>query len=431
MFKPSRSFLTLFITVMICSLFAQDPKGNTNQGIEDETLLAHFIQARGNNTIVFDSSNVKMFWIDKSVLSRDKSFEILLKEKNTKQFESVPLRIQLINVNETQDCRIDVVADSNDIGFSIIGNKDKALSSSAKEDKFINYNIVSSTFHLEDTQNTTFELVFNSLTEDVLSLRKIVLSFSENKNSLFLASPGVLKINYNSIATSEQAKEEGLSVFSITGKNSKVFSDKRILTSNTPISSSVTIKNIGDKDTRIFTGYSVYTKEGILLKGNNYPYKNNNKVLNVISTFEEGKKILVDSYSDWSKGIYLALNAKEDMSDIPNTSMAGRIIEIKQLDNGQAEILLENAPGVQLKKDDKVRIHGPSGAYLYTTSNSLLRPGEEKVFSSTIQKDDNYLEYSSKALSRGVYYVVPLILSYSTDPNEDNTILISNFTISY
>ena len=70
MLKLSRSLLILFMAFMTCSLFAQDK--------DDEALLAHFIQARGNNTIVFDSSNVKMFWIDKSVLSRDKSFEILL-----------------------------------------------------------------------------------------------------------------------------------------------------------------------------------------------------------------------------------------------------------------------------------------------------------------------------------------------------------------
>ena len=119
------------------------------------------------------------------------------------------------------------------------------------------------------------------------------------------------------------------------------------------------------------------------------------------------------------------------MSDIPNTSVTDRVVEIKQLDNGQAEILLEKALNTQLKKGDKVRVHGATnGTYLYT-SHLLLHPGEEKSVSSTIQKDDDNLEYSPKALPRGVCYVVPLILSYSSDSNEDNTILINDFSVSF
>ena len=41
------------------------------------------------------------------------------------------------------------------------------------------------------------------------------------------------------------------------------------------------------------------------------------------------------------------------------------------------------------------------------------------------------LRYSSKAFSRGIYYVVPLILSYSVDPSKDNTVQISDFSVSF
>ena len=83
-----------------------------------------------------------------------------------------------------------------------------------------------------------------------------------------------------------------------------------------------------------------------------------------------------------------------------------------------------------IKEGTKVRIHGVGGSYLYTNLK-VLQPGEEQVFTSTIEKDESSCEYSSKAFPRGVYYVVPLILSYSIDSSKVNTIQIYDYAISY
>ena len=134
---------------------------------------------------------------------------------------------------------------------------------------------------------------------------------------------------------------------------------------------------------------------------------------------------------EWSKDCYLCIDAKEDMSDIPNVSFAdGKIVDIVKLDDNRAEITLDKPNSSGIKTGTNVRVHGKSGAYLYAYSKTL-NPGEECLISSEIQKDETLLQYTSKAFSRGVFCVVPIILSYSTDPSKENTILVEEFTTSY
>ena len=119
------------------------------------------------------------------------------------------------------------------------------------------------------------------------------------------------------------------------------------------------------------------------------------------------------------------------MSDIPECSFAdGTIVDVKEIEDGHAEITLSKPVMKVLEKGTKVRVHGAIGTYIYMNIVKL-QPGQEELLSSTIAKDDTFLQYSSKAFSRGVYYAVPIILSYSSDPNNDNTILITDFSISY
>ena len=139
----------------------------------------------------------------------------------------------------------------------------------------------------------------------------------------------------------------------------------------------------------------------------------------------------MDSLPEWRKESSLAVNVKEDMSDIPECSFVdGTIVDVKEIENGHAEITLDKPVLKGLEKGTKVRVHGVIGAFIYTNIVKL-EPGQEELLSSTIAKDDAYLQYSPKAFSRGVYYAVPLILSYSSDANNDNTILITDFSISY
>ena len=64
-------------------------------------------------------------------------------------------------------------------------------------------------------------------------------------------------------------------------------------------------------------------------------------------------------------------------------------------------------------------------------NDKILQPGEMVTFKSAIKKDDNYFMFSLKAFCHGTYYVIPLILSNSLDSDKENTILITDFSVSY
>ena len=395
----------------------------------DSDLINSFIRAKGyTQSIVFDKSNIKQFWIDKSVISQKDFFTIC----NTPGYstDASPLKIQLANVNEAQDCKIEMITETSDVAFSIFNSKNKSISSSQKDDDFINYHVFSSVFHLEDTQNTSFYVKFSAPLAEI-NIKKIILSFSTNKNGSFLAHPGKTVFNKDNIETISKLKELSDNSFEITGKRTKIQSTKNFLISDHPFNLSVKAKNTGKETTRLYVGYAIYTKNRKVLSPANYPYKDTSKILTVISSVEGSDKIIVDSLPEWRKESSLAVNVKEDMSDIPECSFVdGTIVDVKEIENGHAEITLDKPVVKGLEKGTKVRVHGVIGAFIYTNIVDL-QPGQEELLSSTIAKDDAYLQYSSKAFSRGVYYAVPMIRSYSSNPNNDNTILITDFSISY
>jgi hypothetical protein len=433
--KPCKANLTiasllLFLLLTSFYVFAQNSRNDSADGVNtNEALLNQYVKSKGNAVIVFDETNIKQFWIDNSVISRKDSFEILLEQAKSGLHESVPLKIQLANVNERLDCKVEIISETEDIGFSVLNNKSKVLSSSKKEDNFLKYSIVSSVFHLEESNMLSFVLKFNSKKE-VVSIKQIILSFSDNKESSYLVSPGTIHYTPQTLETTSTITDDKADTFTVSGKRTKITSPKKIITADNTLTSSVTVKNIGENATTIYIGYGAYSQNNVWLNGKHYPYKPTSETLNVVSIVEESYKIIVDSYPEWDKGCFLALNAKDDMSDIPNNSfLDGTITEVKKIDNGQAEITV-NKPLKKIEKGMRIRIHGKSGAYRYTEVK-VLQPGEEHTFTSSLRKDDSYLEYPSKGFPRGVYYVVPVILSYSVDSSKENTILISNFTVSY
>lgn len=435
-----KSIFTLVVFLFVFSflgagrVFAAPPPKDTTKGDSNQQLLNQYIQAKGTGNIVFDTSNIKQFWIDKSVSAKNDSIVIGL---NATKKESVPLKIQLANVNETQDCRIDVIAETKDMSFSVLDNKQHILSSSEKNDDFINYSVFSSIIHLEDTNGLSFFLKFESTTHSSISIKKIVFSFTKNENSTFLVSPGKISFSMNNVSIRDNGsrkidtKKTSETSFSVTGIQSIVSSTNNILISDTPISSFVKIKNIGKTQTRVTIGFGCYSKDKEWINGRNYPYKANNSIVNVVSFSEEQNTIVVDHFSDWAKNCFLALNAKEDMSDIPSFSLAeGSIIDVKKIDDDKVELVMSKPLNSKIEKGMKVRIHGQSGAFLYPAT-TVLNPGEEITLSSTIGKDELFLQYSPKAFSKGVYYITPMILSYSLDASAENTVLISDYTLSY
>ena len=426
-FKSGGKMIVASIALLSCTLYAAS---ETSFEQNDKKLINQYIESLGySHPIIFDSSNIKQFWIDKSVLSKDNNINILLSHSQS-GFTSVPQKIKLANVHEAMDCTIDLITERSDISFSVKNEKDKEIAKSSANNDFITYKVFSATVHLEDVQNETLFLVFNSATKDYITIKDIVLSFSKNKNSQFLLSPGLLKVSKENVSIYNASFVDG-QAFTLKGKSTQISSQKKILVQDNTLKLTGNIKNIGNISTRLYVGFVAYFKNGNQIKTENYPYKESGEVLKVISSQDGSNEIVVDSYQDWTKNCHIALNAEENMQDVPNANILdGTIDNFLKLDNGSGKIVLNKPLKKALAPGEKIRIHGSfSGAiYLYS---KVLSPGEEVSLESDICKDDNSLKYSSKALPKGTYYVLPVLLSISTESNVESIISINDFAISY
>ena len=423
-----KSAFVLLLVSLPETMFAQT-KSNKGKDLSDESLINQYIQSK-NGSIIFDASNIKQFWISNSVAGINNNINIALNNKNT-SFESIPLRIQLANVGVIQDCTIDVIAETPGATFTIADANLKSLASSVTEDDFLHYHVYSSSFHLADTQDFSFNLIFRTENENYFSAKKIILSFSQN--GTFLSSPGTLRLSKdNGASTNSAVKEAGEHAFSLTGTNSIFLSQNNVLVGDNTITSSVTVKNIGDTPTTVSVGYTPYTASGIRMDNRISLYNKSNKVLKVISSEANSNKIIVDDYPEWTKGCFVALNAKEDLSDFPNCSFIDQpVASVNKNEEGQVEIVFDKPLKTPIAKDSLVRVQSPLGSsYIYVNSKRL-QPGEEATLTSSIEKDDDLFQFSAKSLWRGVYYIKPIIRSYSVENTKENTVLITDFTINY
>lgn len=420
--------------VMPCVSFAQNGENDSGIDATENKLLNQFIQSKGNSIITFDASNIKQFWIDNSVVARKDCIELFLENGS-----SIPLKLQLANVSGAQDCKIEVITETPDIAFAVSNMRMKQISSSFQENKFLNYDVLASSFSLEDTliahtprYNFCFLLNFNARNCESIKIKAIVLSFSDSKNVISTPS-GTFNLTREDLFINRGVleKEDQNNSFSVTGTSSYFYSKKSFFVADQEFTVSVKIKNAGKSATRVHVGYMVYSDKHELIDSGSYPYKNINKVLNVISSEKGGKSFIVDSYPEWTKGCHVSLNAKEDLSDIPSLSfLDGEIEDVKELNDGRAEIIMNSPVSDVLKQGDKIRINKGFWNYFYSGIKAL-KPGEEEVFTHTIKKDNSFLRDSKEAFSRGVFYFRPVILSNSLDSKEDNTIQISDYTVQY
>lgn len=425
---PKVSSGILLILLMVLSKAAY---GQTNEQIKtnvnnDTTLINEYIQSQVNgNTIVFDYKNIKQYWVSNTVFCNNNQFCLLLqKDKKDNKLKSAPLKIQLANVDDSMLCRVNVITTSNDFDFDIINKNNQVISRSNEIKSFITYYDKTACFSLFDTGNYSFDFVFSSDNLDKLNIERIVLSFLPKEKT-------IIDIEKNNVLLSNAELSEEDS-FIMKGKRSQLVFKDKVIIPNDYLRSRITIKNIGNSPTHIYIGYSVHASNGEMINHRSFPYNNKNNVLEVVAIDKPGNKITVKEYpQDWAKNCYLALNAKEDLSDVPSTNFVdARILDVKKTANGQGEITFEKAFSKDIRIGDKVRIHGIPGAFLYTDINDLL-PDEEKTFFSAMKRDDESVEYSSKAFSKGAYFVKPVVLSFSTNSNEENTILIKSFQIMH
>ena len=132
------------------------------------------------NTIVFDSSNIKQYWVDKSVFSQYGLINIMLNPSQNNTVESIPLSIQLANVSTNLKCKVDVYSADSDISFNILSDTLSTISHSKKTNDYSGNHVSSASFQLSQTDNHSFYLLFVSDDKDIRSIRisKIVLSLS-------------------------------------------------------------------------------------------------------------------------------------------------------------------------------------------------------------------------------------------------------------
>lgn len=425
----ARSVFVFSAFIVGNALYGQTQKtaALTNDG---NKLLDEYFKSKGyTETIVFDASNIKQFWTDLSVFSKDDLIHVIMND-NTNRYVSKPQKIQLANVNETQECIVNVVSSSDDYSVDVLNANMKSISRNSVDEVFIDKKISTTEFDLMDTDGFTFYLSFSSKNTEKIKIDKIILSFADKKDyTRKIISSDDLDMGSN---TYEQINRNS---FSVTGKKIS------LLTSNfySPASGkknavSMKIKNIGETQTKIYVGYMVFNKEKMVLNDKNYPYSKKNKSFTVVKAEEGDDRIIVNTKGFeyfWRKagGCYLAFDTKEDLSDIPNVNLLSETLkDIRPLSDDEVEITLDKPLSKELKKDTKIRIHGVNGPQLYYKVQNLA-PGEEITLSNHIGKDENNLSYSIESFSKGVYYFKPLIYSYSVDPAQENTILISDYTI--
>ena len=437
-FKRLTNCALLFVCLsFISELYAQVRSGGvtlTPQAMNDDQLIENYLQSKNYaDAILLDSTNIKRFWIDKSVVGKDGSIIVSLSPNGKDLLKSRLLPIQLASVNESMDCTVTAIVQSPDVTFSIINKRQKEILDLSLKEDFISYHIYSSSFHLEDTPDFFFNFLCSSKTADTVAIKKIMLSFSKNKDSLYLASPGTLRIiPRNATIKNLVPESDGSMNITLSGTGSSIVSDNKILMADNALRASFKAKNTGSVPVRIRSGYGIYTKDNTRLDGKNYLPKEDAKIAKVISAEKGESSIFVDSELDSGKECYIALNAKADFSDIPNTNLLKISIEevIKHSDSSY-EIKLKAPLTKKIEKGTPIRLHIERGGQNLYVTNKVLQPGEEEVFTSTIQADDQLLQFAQQAFPKGTYYVKPLIYLGSEKRDESHVVEISDYTIVY
>ena len=225
----------------------------------DDKLIDEYIKAKGYQYVIsFDASNIKQYWVDNSVFAKDDLINILLQKNESEKWQSVPLNIQLANITESMECTVSVIAKEPVLDFFVLNNKKKAVSFQKNKDEFVGYNVTSASFFMDDVPSSLFSLEFRNSDKDMLSLKRIVMSFAKKAKDPFLKTHGILSITKENAKLVNTALQEGED-FIVKGTSSGIFSQNNIVLSDTPINSVLTVKNTGDNPTRMYIGYTLYT----------------------------------------------------------------------------------------------------------------------------------------------------------------------------
>ena len=106
-----RHYLVIILLTFISGTIIGDDSAKKN--VSDSVFLNEYIKTNGlGNAILFESSNIKQFWTDKSIVNKGNIIIRLNKEKN--YYESLLYKLQLVNVSE-----YDEIAKPTDIATTV------------------------------------------------------------------------------------------------------------------------------------------------------------------------------------------------------------------------------------------------------------------------------------------------------------------------
>ena len=269
---------------------------------------------------------------------------------------------------------------------------------------------------------------YNTKNVEVYTIPPYLMSLSNNQ--FFLQSPQTINISRNILDCNNCIFLDDQSIL-FKGIRSQLFYQKKFIISDAPCNIHLKIKNVGNVQARIYIGFELYSNDNQRIDSRNYPY-NGNRNLKVISSETGSNRIIVDSNTyDWKKKAYVVLENIRDHYEIPSYNFInGRVSDIIQNENGTSTIILDSILLSCIKKDSYIRINGPSDLYQYCYVR-IIQPGKEDTVDLSLSRQNDCTSLSSPSIPQGVYFIKPFLFSFTPGGKVENTIQISDFSISF
>jgi len=163
---------------------------------------------------------------------------------------------------------------------------------------------------------------------------------------------------------------DGKKVFTAAPKKHSVYSLKKKIKVDPAkkYQMSVKVKQFGEKPAYTRIGFIPYDAKGRIIDPKQGSNNTKGSLTTLAAAIAKGAKSLtVKDASKWKKGPhhFVAFNAKEDMSDIPNFNLAGTITKIEKTGDVYT-ITFTKALEKAYSAETMVRQHRSGGTYIYT-----------------------------------------------------------------
>jgi hypothetical protein len=173
---------------------------------------------------------------------------------------------------------------------------------------------------------------------------------------------------------------DGKKVFATTPKSYPVYSLKKKIKVDPAKKYKVSakVKQLGENPALVYIGFIPYDAKGRVIDPKCGSNNTKGSLTALTAPIAKGATTLtVKDASKWKKGNhhYVALNAKEDMSDIPNFELAGVITKIEK--TGDVYTISFKTPlGKAYPAGTTVRQHRSGGTYIYTKNGKSPKEWE-------------------------------------------------------